>query len=199
MSMAYFGTDGYLQMNANVATLATSLCICIFVIGCGFRYFLRYCCKLRSKRPLPNYTTQYYITNSGPRCSRFYFDERNQIRSMVITASIQPTTEQYPQIVGFVLEPSVLDPEHSTESPNPPRYEDALKPVSAPPRYEVESNASSSPPRSVELPPSGRTTARIESSVDEISSLDGEVEDMRSPRLTRGQQKMLACSSKARN
>ncbi|KAK5974231.1 hypothetical protein GCK32_018575 [Trichostrongylus colubriformis] len=195
MSMSYFGTDGYLQMNANMATLVTSLCICAFVICCALRYFLRHCCRHRSKRRgLPNYTTQYYITNSGHQCSRFYFDERNQIRSMVITASIQPTsTEQYPQIVGFVLDPSVLESEHPAESPRPPRYEDALKQASAPPRYEEESNASSSPPRSIEFPPSGRTTARMESSVEEISSTDGEFDDLKSPR----HQKMVACTSKA--
>ncbi|KAK6022794.1 hypothetical protein OSTOST_11493 [Ostertagia ostertagi] len=135
--------------------------------------------------------------NAIAKGSRFYFDERNQIRSMVITASIQPNTEQYPQIVGFVLEPSVLDSEHPGESPRPPRYEEALKPASAPPQYEEESNASSSPPRSIELPPSGRTTARIESSVDEISSTDGEADDMKSPRPERSQRKMLACSSKS--
>ncbi|KAK6059225.1 hypothetical protein COOONC_03148 [Cooperia oncophora] len=189
MSMTYFGSDGYLQMDANFATLATSLCICAFVICCAFRYFLRHCCKFRATRGIPNYTAQYYITNSGHPCSRFYFDERNQIRSMVITASIQPTTEQYPQIVGFVLEPSHLESEHPSESPRPPRYEDALKLTSAPPLYEEESNASSSPPRIVELPRSGQTTARMESSAEEVSSIDGEVEDMKSPRPSRSQPK----------
>ncbi|VDM76702.1 unnamed protein product [Strongylus vulgaris] len=96
---------------------------------------------------------------------------------MVITASIQPNNEQGgPQIVGFVLEPSMLDLEHP-DPPNPPRYEDALKLVSAPPRYEEQSTGSSSPVRSIDLPPSGRTTARIESSVDEMSSNDGEGEE----------------------
>ncbi|CAJ0589631.1 unnamed protein product [Cylicocyclus nassatus] len=104
---------------------------------------------------------------------------------MVITASIQPNNEQGgPQFVGFVLEPSMLEPDRP-DPLSPPRYEDALKAVSAPPRYEEQSTGSSTPVRSIELPPSGRTTARIESSVDEMSSMDGEVEDVTSPRPSR--------------
>ncbi|RCN45372.1 hypothetical protein ANCCAN_08593 [Ancylostoma caninum] len=78
----------------------------------------------------------------------------------------------------------MIEPEHP-DPPSPPRYEDALKPVSAPPRYEEQSTGSSSPVRSIDLPPSGRTTARMESSVDEVSSCDGEVEEVTSPRPSR--------------
>ncbi|KAL6743383.1 hypothetical protein Aduo_016427 [Ancylostoma duodenale] len=172
-------------MDANIAAIATSFCASLIALSCGVRYLLRRCCYPRKEQSLPNYTTQYYIhTANSTQCSRFYFDERNQIRSMVITASIQPNSEQCPQFVGFVLEPSMIEPEHP-DPPSPPRYEDALKPVSAPPRYEEQSTGSSSPVRSIDLPPSGRTTARIESSVDEVSSCDGEVEEVTSPRPSR--------------
>ncbi|WKY12952.1 hypothetical protein Q1695_004065 [Nippostrongylus brasiliensis] len=192
--MNSFALENYMQMDANVATLLTSLSFCALVVFCGFRYLLRHCCSQRQKIPPPNYTAQYYITNSGHQCSRFYFDERNHIRSMVITASIPQTAEQYPQIVGFVLEPTSIhgsEPTAEVAPPSPPRYEEALKPVSAPPRYEDQSTASSSPNRSVELPNSGGTTARIESSVDEISSTDGDIDDLKSPRPSRIQRRQL--------
>ncbi|VDP18307.1 unnamed protein product [Heligmosomoides polygyrus] len=66
--MSSFALENYLQMDANVATLATSLCVSLFVIAFCVRYVVRHCCTIRSKQTSANYTAQYYITNSAHQC-----------------------------------------------------------------------------------------------------------------------------------
>uniref|UniRef100_A0A1I7X3K4 Vesicular, overexpressed in cancer, prosurvival protein 1 n=1 Tax=Heterorhabditis bacteriophora TaxID=37862 RepID=A0A1I7X3K4_HETBA len=113
-------------MDSELVTYFTPLCIMVIVITYCVRYAIRGCCGKNGERGPNDYRSHYYIADSSHQCRRIYLDDSSHMRTVMIATRAQPDDDYYPQIIGYVLDPSLLSVDSQTFDPNPPSYEDAL-------------------------------------------------------------------------